>query len=451
MNSSAQDKILIIEAAIPQARADAFARRIEDVNRRAARFGASPIILSFRACAPMEVERVRKVYDAASGGWNAITERVRVPGVQAIIEGYAPRIPGWRLAGHANIKEAYFRAGTREIVGMTTTVFLGTTTNDVKATVASRLTAKGGLRCEHCDTVRNRKEAFVLERTDGSVQRMVVGSTCVSDFTGHDPKALLAAYRTLLSAYQEIERDLRVYRVEERYEWESFFAAEHASEIPLEEFLALAYEDAQERGFIPADQADDVPTYRAAFSAVREGRKPQPEALKVAREIIAFLPQMGFREDDLWKARRLGDRVNLDEAELAARCIIAWCQQKERPLRGEFLAAPGEWLELDLTVTGTSYLGEDDWGNHLRMIRFATPDDRRVLWRTRSAASLQKGDVIHCRARIKNLVISQRGNAVTEFGRVTRLRHCPPEPQNEGTLEHGTNDPADHDGAGRSP
>lgn len=41
-------------------------------------------------------------------------------------------------------------------------------------------------RCDHCKTNRRRTESFLLSGSDGKY--MLVGSTCVKDFTGHSPK-----------------------------------------------------------------------------------------------------------------------------------------------------------------------------------------------------------------------------------------------------------------------
>lgn len=46
-------------------------------------------------------------------------------------------------------------------------------------------------KCEHCNTIRNRKDVYVLRHEDGAYK--VVGRNCLSDFFGHD--ALVYAER----------------------------------------------------------------------------------------------------------------------------------------------------------------------------------------------------------------------------------------------------------------
>jgi len=340
----------ILRTSIPRSRFDALKVRIDEVNARARRMGAAELVLAVEGEEPVTVRRVRRIY--REGRWTSEAEDIRVPGVSVSVLGEAPRIDGWMVAGHVNIKKAYIQADTGRVKAMPVTGFLGFDAEDVRSTLVGRLDAKGRIPCDHCKTVRNRKEAFVLAREGSPAERVVVGSECVSDFIGHDPASILRGYKGLLQAGDDLERELNTYRVTEQYDWESFLAAERASRVPLVRFLAAAYEAARLDGFVRGGKENELSTAQVAMASLRSGREPSYEAFAVADEVMNWIPRMGYREDDLWKARRLGTDVGLDEAELAARCLLGWAQSAGRPLKGEFMGDIGERIETELTVTG---------------------------------------------------------------------------------------------------
>jgi len=421
----------ILRTSVPKARFEALEARIGAVNARARRMGAPELVLTVRAEEPVKVRRVRRVY--VDGRWEQVAEDIMVPGLTVAVEGETPRIEGWKVAGHVNIKKAYIQADTGKVKAMPATGFLGFEAEDVRSTLVDRLDSRGRIPCDHCKTVRNRKEAFVLAREGNLAERVVVGSECVTDFTGHDPAAILRGYKGLLQARDDLERELSTYRVTEQYDWESFLAAERASRVTLVRFLAAAYEAARQDGFVPGGKADGFSTARAAMAALRSGREPSHEAFAVADEVMSWIPRMGYREDDLWKARRLGTDIGLDEGELAARCLLGWAQDSGRPLRGDYLGEVDERIEVELTVTsrGSLDLGyadrRGDW--HERIVdrwRFLAPNGSRAYWDTGSKPDLAEGDTIVCRATVKDHVVSEKGTAVTVFSRLAGIRPKPP-------------------------
>lgn len=60
--------------------------------------------------------------------------------------------------------------------------------------------------CDHCQTERYRKDTYLVRDKDGSVKQ--VGSSCIKDFTGHDPSSIvgwLAAVESLSFDDDEIQ------------------------------------------------------------------------------------------------------------------------------------------------------------------------------------------------------------------------------------------------------
>lgn len=56
--------------------------------------------------------------------------------------------------------------------------------------------------CEHCGTLRARKQTFLIRAADGTVKR--VGRSCLHDFLGRDPRDVLAAFGFLSEASQAL-------------------------------------------------------------------------------------------------------------------------------------------------------------------------------------------------------------------------------------------------------
>lgn len=419
-------KTTVLTVSIPKIRLEPLERRLGEVNRRARRMGADELTLAVNGEQPLKVRRVRRVY--REGQWTHEIADVIVPGITVSVEGAAPRIEGWMVAGHVNIKKAYIQAETGQVKAMPATGFLGFSDDEVRMTLVSRLDGKGRIPCDHCRTVRNRKEAFVLSREGNPAEQVVVGSECVRDFTGHDPAVILRGYRGLIDARDELERELRNYRVVEEYDWESFLSAERTSRVSLERFLAAAFESARRHGFSPDDRDGKPSAAQTAVASLRSGIEPSHEAFAVADEVIGWIPRMGYREDDLWKARRLGAEVGLDETGLAARCLLAWAQASGRPLRGGFMGDIGERIEAELTVTGRAHVDRGysdrngEWhGREIDLWSFKAADGSRAYWETASRVDLDEGESFTCRATVKDHVVSDRGTALTEFSRLSGI------------------------------
>lgn len=417
----------IVMADIPEARLQRLEERIARLNERARHRGMAELSLRMGQLTQVPVTVVRKTFDG--GRWVEYAETVKVPGFRVVIEGEVPRIPGWLMAGHVNIKKAFIDGDTGKARAMPATAFPGFSADEVRDALVSRLDAKGRIPCDHCRTVRNRKAAFVLVREEDG-DRFVVGSECVADFSGHDPTTILRGYSGLLSDQEDLNREIAIYGVEVRYEWESFLAAERASRVPLTRFLAAAYECAREDGF--HFEEEELPTAKAALAFLRSGEELSSQALAAAESVLRWLPNMGFRQDDLWKARRLGAEIGLDDLDLAARCLLAWCRATGKPLHGEHLGRPGDRLDLELRVTGASRSRNrfiDAYGreqhNEVSRWRFTTEDGSLATWQTGTTVDFGIDDVIACRATVKAHSVSRAGIAITEFARVSgiRLKH----------------------------
>ncbi len=60
-------------------------------------------------------------------------------------------------------------------------------------------------KCEHCNTVRLRKDTYILKDINGEFNYRMIGSSCLQDFLGHDPAATIHYFEYLASIVQMIE------------------------------------------------------------------------------------------------------------------------------------------------------------------------------------------------------------------------------------------------------
>jgi hypothetical protein len=95
----------------------------------------------------------------------------------ASIEGTRPKIAGWTLAARMQTLATGERV-TRNVPGIE---------------IPDRVRELGPMVCEHCNASRFRKDVFAVLNVDSGECKQV-GSTCLRDFLGHDPAAILNAW-----------------------------------------------------------------------------------------------------------------------------------------------------------------------------------------------------------------------------------------------------------------
>ncbi|MCU1137049.1 hypothetical protein [Stenotrophomonas maltophilia] len=134
------------------------------------------------------------------------------------------------------------------------------------------------MHCEHCELMRDRKLVYLLKDMASGEYRQV-GSTCLMDFTGHDPARAL-----FLAQLSRLEEDTSALLDDPE--------AKVCSSVRTRSYLAQAIFHSMRYGFTSAGAARQyggVPTYRAALEL--------PEALqrnpKYAADYLAAGPSLG--------------------------------------------------------------------------------------------------------------------------------------------------------------
>lgn len=169
MNDNETNEIKVYKIHVARM-ADAQAK-LNKLNARGARLGCAPAVLTVTGYHDEPIHEV--------DGYGVVIIPTRVVGVNrymlVTVTGEAPKFAGWTLG--ACIEHTDGGNILRK-------------SPDVKQDLDSRFrTCASG--CDHCNTVRNRKETFVVIHEDGA--QKLVGRDCIRDFLGHDsPDNILA-------------------------------------------------------------------------------------------------------------------------------------------------------------------------------------------------------------------------------------------------------------------
>jgi len=284
------DEIVVV----PETQAETFAARIERMNARARRLGArARVNLEEVGRGPRPVRVTRRVY--REGAFHV--ESADEPRPCVLYRMHCPeptiKLSGWSWAGWIAVR----RAEKDSVTGI---VDAPVTHADPAAPIRSEtidgaIDDKGRMRCDHCGTFRNRRMGFVV-RDERGVER-VVGSSCLLDHVGHDPKAVLAHFRAIDLLRPEIARERRQddFRAEV-YDWAAYAEAEAAAtrardavEHPVRRIVAAVLRAMGAQGFYARYTGEGkVATEEAVREILDGGGEPNPGIAARADEIIAW-------------------------------------------------------------------------------------------------------------------------------------------------------------------
>lgn len=166
----------VFEPNLPRLRAD-----IEKLNKRGAKLGAVPITITPTG----NVEEVPVLnYNVRDSNGQPTVQRVN-RFVFVDVAGESPKFAGWELAAcveHAEEGNILRKSPT------------------CKVELNSFRT--GAPRCDHCNTIRNRRSTYILIHDSGT--QKLVGSNCIKNFLGHEDPQLLARCAELVWSLNEL-------------------------------------------------------------------------------------------------------------------------------------------------------------------------------------------------------------------------------------------------------
>jgi hypothetical protein len=139
--------------------------------------------------------------------------------------------------------------------------------------------------CAHCNTVRNRIDTYIVKHEDGTLKQ--VGSSCIKDFLGHDPKgaiwmaSFLAELDGFMGEYDEVERGSStkpVYKIEDYLAWVTKTIRENG-------WLSRSKARYEDGGLATADLAEEL---RYQFYRKMKGEAPTAKDEETAEKALAW-------------------------------------------------------------------------------------------------------------------------------------------------------------------
>ncbi len=172
--------------AIPSWNMGKLTKKIDSLNRRAAKIGTPAITLETVGERKVVAPGYEEQMEIMGADW---CPKITVYDVRVTGEG--PKIDGWKFLG------------TLDHITLPGSVIINTVPGEK---IPEQFhTADGS--CDHCGKIRRRNETFVLENEEGEYQ--MVGRQCVRDFIGYDVGQILGQMtrlRTLLSDMDDEDR-----------------------------------------------------------------------------------------------------------------------------------------------------------------------------------------------------------------------------------------------------
>lgn len=163
---------------------DAILEKLAKLTKKAEKLGVPPLTLAVSA--PYVVKERVRVHDPVADAFAAIegenspcaTEEVNSVKVDLTLTGEPPKLNGWKLAARLDWIEG-------EAVVM-----------KVPSVELKKDWSTSKKLCEHCNTVRNRAETFVVLSDSGEEKE--VGSDCLKDFLGHNAAAIFSFWTDMI-------------------------------------------------------------------------------------------------------------------------------------------------------------------------------------------------------------------------------------------------------------
>lgn len=246
-NQNPATRLLIDHVLVAPAQMEIFTKRMDALNTKAIKFGLTPI--SLKSITPMSFDR--RVEADTNDRW-VHTE------FHKVLPGITPKNPV--TLNRIELEYPIARLGNWNVVGRLEKAEAGTLSysfsRDADAEKAVLGFSNQPLCCEHCNTKRKRNDAYILQDTETG-KFMEVGTSCLEDFTGIDPKAALFLQK-LYDAVRIIDGDERQY------------GSLMATDVHLHDFMRAVAFCANKHGFITSSKAKEdpcaLPTYTEAAS-----------------------------------------------------------------------------------------------------------------------------------------------------------------------------------------
>jgi hypothetical protein len=382
--------------------------KLEKMNRKAARLGLAPIVLT-----ELGTETVER-HDYARDPESILGLTIRQTYVTVEVTGTAPVIAGWHLIAVLD--------HTNGVTGSDGVVYPLIMAVPGESCPPAYRTAPPV--CDHCGATRRRLKTYLLGHENGD--RKLVGSNCLTSFLGGVSPQALTAWATMIAEVREVGEDAEGYG--------GGRAGEEA--LGLAGFVVAVAQQAHEYGFLSASKAQDnpygpQPTGAATWDRLTDPKQAEPivaDARAIARGTAAYEWArgefvLGQAEGDY--AHTMAQIVAADEVIVktkgyAASIYSGYERAMEREVTATVAAARPPSTHVGtvgtrgvfgpLTVTGvrelesqwgssTLYSFVDEAGNILKW--FCSSEPARTLADGTTTYGLSEGDVVSVKATVK--------------------------------------------------
>ena len=362
---------------------------IKKINRRARRLGLDEMMVVLGEREPKSL-----TFERPDGTHFTVMTHVR--NVQVV--GEIPFLPGWRINAVRD------RESSTGIV----------TWHHVHPEVGVGGLPESDL-CDHCNTRRERKRLYHLEHESG--ERMIVGTSCVRDFTGGiDPRqvALAAQWQWISEMMQEGED----WFAEESGDW----TRPSRDNFDLRFFVAMCAKQIEEHGYQKRDDtklatADIVQEeyWSMGWVAIEEAARSH---IEVADQIIEFI-KSSDGDSTYWvnlKNAISAECITLRHVGLVASGVGMFYRDRERkaesqamealPYIDEYFGNPRERKEASVTITFKKVI-YGHYGDSI-LYKFRTDAGHALAWfcsgrglRNEDGSACEVGDTLNIVGTVK--------------------------------------------------
>ena len=176
---------------IPVENMPALEAKLALLNKRAAKLGCEPIVLTVTGEKMIEVQDHRSEdndYDEFLGARRYVAPHTHLEKrILVTVSGVAPKLNGWAIA--AVIEHTEGGNILRAVPPFSTESF------DIKFRTSAPI-------CDHCGYDRRRKDTYIVRNDDG--RQAQVGRTCLKDFTGHKSPEAVASWAEIISMLDDM-------------------------------------------------------------------------------------------------------------------------------------------------------------------------------------------------------------------------------------------------------
>jgi len=277
--------------------------------------------------------------------------------------------------------------------------------------------------CDHCNTVRARRDTYLVHGPEGYRQ---VGSSCIKDFTGHDPKRI-ASYVAMLKDVDDLDSEVNGWYMSAPLFYDP------------EEVLGYACRIVAKAGYVNKDKAwtegraatvDIVREFLSSTGAfardLHESYPPSPESDSLYANVKAAIEEAGEQPTGTWmgdvQALVKSPGVQWRHVGIVASATVLGLRRMEKAAvsgESEFIGEVGERRTFNVKVTmKRGYESAYGQGYVIRM----SEGDNDLLWfgSGNSAATLEEGYTGPITATVKAHELDSRTGRQTTV--VTRVQ-----------------------------